>query len=65
MIAVNVSDNRHRPPVGVLIGTLRVAALYATRRVRPVQGLVDRQEMWQEVALPVDEAVDPLDPNRP
>lgn len=33
------------------------------RRVCPVEGLVYRQEMGQEVAVPVGEVIDPLHPD--
>ena len=35
------------------------------RGVRPVQRRVDRQQVRSEVAIGVDEVVDPLDPHRP
>ncbi len=63
--AVQVGDDRHRPSVGVLVAAVPVAALRATGRVGPVKRLVDRQQVRPEVAVRLDEVVDPLDAHRP
>ena len=66
--AVQVGDERDRAgvPAGGT-GEVRpvVPAVQPTARVGPVQRRVDRQQVLQVAALPVDELVDPGDPDRP
>ena len=66
--AVGVGDDRHRARVRP--GRRRelrshVTPVGAAGRVGPMQGRVDRQQVGPEVAVGVDEVVDPLDPHRP
>ena len=63
--AVEVGHDRHRPAVWRLIGAMVVAPGVAAGRIGPVQRLVDGQQVRQEPALCVHQAVDPLDPDRP
>ena len=66
--AVGVGDDRHRTRVRARCRRERralVAAGGAAGRVGPVQGRVDWQQVGQEVAVGVDQVVDPLDPHRP
>ena len=62
--AVQVGDDRHRARVRGGIGAVRVRPRRTSRRVRPVQRLVDRKKMRQVVPVRVHELVDPLDAHR-
>jgi hypothetical protein len=63
--AVEVGHDRNRAAVGRLVASVAVTPVRPAGRVRPVERLVHRQQVREEVAVPVDEAVDPLDSYRP
>jgi hypothetical protein len=65
---VDMRDDRHRARVGAGSRVERgphVAAFRPARRVRPVQRLVDREQVRQILPVVVDEVVDPLDSDGP
>ena len=65
MRTVHVRDPGHRPGVRQLTGAVHVASGHTSRRISPVQRLIDGQEMWQVMSSAVDEIVTPLDTHRP
>jgi hypothetical protein len=65
---VHVGDDRHRTGVRTRGFGERgpvISPSCSAGRVRPVQCLVDRQQVRQVVPVRVDQLVDPLDPDRP
>lgn len=68
MPTVQVRDDRYGAGVRTrrrCEGRPRIPPGISARRVRPVQGGVDRQQVREETALAVDEIVHPGDPDRP
>jgi hypothetical protein len=64
---MHVGDNGYRTgiPTGrASEGWTLVAAFGAARRVGPMQGRIDRQEVGQEVAVRIQQFIDPLDAHR-
>ena len=62
--AMQVGDDRHRPHVRGRVNRFRVGAAGPAGRIRPMQRLVDRQQMPKVVAVRVDELIHPLDADR-
>jgi hypothetical protein len=60
-----MGHDRHRSTVDVRIRAAHVAARHAARRIRPVQRLIDRQQVRQTGALVVDELIDPFHAHHP
>jgi hypothetical protein len=63
---MEVSDDRHR--AGARTGRrvergTAVAPVLTSRRVGPVEGRIDQEQVWQEVAALVDQVVDPFRPH--
>ena len=61
--AVQVGDDRHWAAVWTVVGAVPVAPADPTGRVRPVERLVDQEQVRPEAAVRPHELVDPLDPH--
>jgi len=62
---MKVRDNGHRTPIRPWISAVHIPAFVASRGIRPMKGLVNRQRMRQIFAGGVHQLVDPLHPHLP